>query len=191
MDVTAIVTDHPQMEGRAVENEFVELATRMRPSLDAVALRIVGNRHDAADVVQESYLRAWRALPSFRGESRLSTWLHTIVVNRALSTRDRTRRRREEPWATDGSHEVVEHHTPDDPARRAEGDVLRQKLLEALRELPPGLRYVVVLRDVNGLSHDAIANQLDISVGASKIRLHRARRRLQETLAASPLRATA
>lgn len=70
-----------------LEREFPATVTTMRPTLSKVALRIVGNEQHAADVVQDSYLRAWRALPGFKGDSKLSTWLHAIVVNTSIEPR--------------------------------------------------------------------------------------------------------
>jgi RNA polymerase sigma-70 factor (ECF subfamily) len=164
----------------AQEQEFFEVAAGMRPALCSVALRIVKDEEDAADVVQDSYLRAWRALPGFRGDSLLSTWLHSIVVNRALSMLASRRRHRHELLADDGAHDPIELHVATDPALAAEWGATRDALVIALRNLPAQSREVIVLREVHGFSHAEIAMSVGISVTASKVRLHRARLRLRD-----------
>jgi RNA polymerase sigma-70 factor (ECF subfamily) len=142
-----------------------------------LALRLTGNREDAADVTQEVYLRAFRSLHGFRGDAAFSTWMYRITANCAASTLSRRRRHRADHLGPD---EVLVDPRPDhDPQMWAEADDLRSRLLEALDDLPPRLRAVVVLRDVYEMPHQAIAEELGISVAAAKVRLHRARHRLR------------
>jgi len=170
------MTDDARIEmTRSDEHELLATITTMRPALSRVALRIVGNEDDAADVVQDSCLRAWRALPGFRGDSKLSTWLHAIVVNVSLSA---LQRRRQHP--TDHLSDLDEARLPDpreqaDPHAAAESTDLRHELLHAVDRLPRTLRDVVVARELRGMTHSQIATALGISEGASKVRLHRAR----------------
>ena len=144
----------------------------------SLALRLVGNAEDARDVVQDTYLRAFRAISRFRGESAVGTWLFRITSNCAHNVI--RRRRPTEP--------LVEANTPidddpsHDPAAAAEGSELRSRLLAALATLPAKLREVVELRELADLSHDAIAKQLGITESAAKVRLHRARAKLREHL---------
>lgn len=149
-----------------------------------LAYRLTGDHEDARDVTQDAYLRAYRALPRFRGDARFTTWLYRITANSASTLLGHRARHRHEEW--DEEVPVVDERVQVDPVARAEGDSLRHHLTEALRRLPPGLRQVVVLRDVYDLPHDAIAEELGISVTAAKVRLHRARRRLREDLYARP-----
>lgn len=158
---------------------FSELVNRHQHEVYTLALRLTSDRDLAADVAQEALVRAWRALPRFRGEARFSTWLHRITVNTAWSQRARARRHRHE-----SIDEVVidlraNETTPEDWGEAAD---LRPRLLAALRELPAGMRAVVVLKDVQGWSHGEIAEALDITVAAAKVRLHRGRRRLRDRL---------
>jgi RNA polymerase sigma-70 factor (ECF subfamily) len=158
---------------------FSELVNRHQHEVYTLALRLTSDRDLAADVAQEALVRAWRALPRFRGEARFSTWLHRITVNTAWSQRARARRHRHE-----SIDEVVidlraDETTPEDWGEAAD---LRPRLLAALRELPAGMRAVVVLKDVQGWSHGEIAEALDITVTAAKVRLHRGRRRLRDRL---------
>jgi RNA polymerase sigma-70 factor (ECF subfamily) len=161
------------------QDAFSELVVRHQNEVYTLALRLVGDRELAADVAQEAFVRGWRALPKFRGDSRFSTWMHRITVNTAWSLRARAARRRTESL----DDLVVEPQaTGLSPERAGEVSELRPHLEAALEVLPVGTRTVVVLKDVYGWSHPEIAEHLDISVTASKVRLHRGRKRLRDEL---------
>ena len=145
-----------------------------------LAYRLVGNEEDARDVVQETYLRAHKGIRKFRGDAQLSTWLHRITANCASTYLGRRLRQRHEQLPDE--FEIADEHPQGDPVQRADLGDLRAELTEALMQLPPKLRAVVVLRDIYDLPHEAIAEQLDISESAAKVRLHRARKRLRERL---------
>lgn len=143
-----------------------------------LAHRLTGDDDDARDVVQETYLRAYRGLARFRGDAQFSTWLYRITANCASTHLSRRRRHRHEELTDDVPiGDLVPAH---DPEQRAQQMLLRDRLQTALRALPPRLRAVVVLRDVYDLPHEAIAAELGISESAAKVRLHRARRKLRE-----------
>ena len=166
------------------DGAFEALVRATHAETYTLAFRLTGDDEDARDVTLDTYLRAYRALERFRGDARFQTWLYRITANSASNLLGQRARHRhdelteEAPLADDRIHI--------DPVARAEGDALRHHLTEALRRLPTGLRQVVVLRDVYDLPHDAIAQELGISVTAAKVRLHRARRRLREDLYAEP-----
>ena len=150
-----------------------------------LAYRLTGDEEDARDVVQESYLRAYRGLRRFRGDAQFSTWLYRITANCASTELGRRARHR---------HDDLDDELPDATWRGTSGPelavdnvALRERLEGALGALPPRLRAVVVLRDVYDLPHDAIAAELGISVSAAKVRLHRARRRLRQDLFLAPV----
>jgi RNA polymerase sigma-70 factor, ECF subfamily len=155
----------------------------------AVARRIVRNEEDAHDAVQTAYLSAFRAIGTFEGGCRLSTWLHRIVVNAALMKLRRDRRRPEESieallprFQEDGHH--VERFSPTDlPAdvqlERAE---FRAIIRECIAELPEAYRTVLLMRDIEDLSTNEVADILRITPNAAKIRLHRARQALTTLL---------
>ena len=145
-----------------------------------LAYRLTGNEEDAKDVVQEAYLRAYKGLRRFRGDAAFSTWLYRITANCAAT--QLTRRSRHRHDELDDEFEMTDLHPEINPEARADASVLRQQLREALDDLPPRLRAVVVLRDVYDLPHEAIAAELGITEAAAKVRLHRARRRLRETV---------
>lgn len=159
---------------------FEELVRQTYADTYTLAYRLVGDEEDARDVVQETYLRAHKGLKKFRGDAQLSTWLHRITANCASTFLGRRGRHRHDQLSED--FELADDEPERDPVFQADLGDLRSNLVAALMELPPKLRTVVVLRDIYDLSHDAIATELDISESAAKVRLHRARKRLRETL---------
>jgi RNA polymerase sigma-70 factor (ECF subfamily) len=158
---------------------FERLVVVTAPEIYALALRLVGNEHDASDVFQETYLRALRALPRFRGEAAFSSWLYRIAAN---CSADLLRRRgRARHLELEDGFQLADERSPD-PAASAGAAEDRARLVEALAALPETLRAVVVLHDVYELPHEVIARELGISRTAARVRLHRARRRLREEL---------
>ncbi|HSJ12904.1 MAG TPA: sigma-70 family RNA polymerase sigma factor [Longimicrobiales bacterium] len=152
-----------------------ELYNRYSPRVFAVVRRLAGDDALAEDWAQEAWVRAFRALPRFRGESRFSTWLHRIAVNSALHGR-RWRQRRV-------SNEVALPLAPEQ-ATRPEQTVLRLSIQRALDTLPEGMRQVVVLHDVEGYTHEEIGAELGITAGTSKSQLFKARAKLRRLLRA-------
>lgn len=172
------MVDGELLEGcrRGEPGAFEELVERTHRQVYTLAVRLVGDRHDAEDVVQEAYLRAYRALPGFRGDARFETWLYRIVANAAMThLRRRGRFGDVLPEAHEGS-------IPDLAAAPAEESLGDAEVSRALAALPEGQRVVVVLKDVYGFSCQEIGDQIGVSEGAVKVRLHRARRRLKELI---------
>lgn len=157
---------------------FEELVRQTYVDVFTLAVRLTSNEEDARDVVQEVYLRAWKGIRRFRGDAQPSTWLYRITANCASTHLARRSRHRTEPFAA--GFDPVELSGDAQPEARAEAGIELEEVARALGELPPKLRAVVVLRDVYGLSHEAIGEELGISVSAAKVRLHRARRRLRD-----------
>jgi len=155
-----------------------------------LATRITGNVQDAEEAVQDAFLSVIRRIETFRGESAFGSWLYRIVANAAYQKlRRRAARRRELPLddvlpAFDDRGRHVDagpdwSTSLDDPARQAE---LRAVLSAAIEELPPDYRTVVVLRDVEGLSHREIVDVLGLTLCNVKTRVHRARLFLRQRL---------
>ena len=140
-----------------------------------LCLRLSSDFALAEELTQEVFVRAWRKLGSFRGESAFSTWLYPLAVNVALSER-RSRRRRDARFVTTDDPSRLER-TPGAPRPEAGFD-----LQKAMAALPPGARAVFVLHDVEGRTHEEIAALLDLATGTSKAQLFRARRLLREAL---------
>lgn len=142
----------------------------------AVVRRLAGDEQLAEDLSQDVWIRAFNKLDQFRGDSGFGTWIHRIARNLALSHLRRRKRRPDvEGEASSGSSAPP----PDDAV------INRQMLEEALEKLPPGYREVLVLHDVEGLTHQEIAEALGVAVGTSKSQLHKARGRMRDLLGAS------
>ncbi len=159
---------------------FDDLVRATYSRVHGLALRLTGNEHDADDVVQDTYVRAYRGLRKFRGDARFSTWLHRITANSASTLMGRRQRHRHDD--IDAVIDLADRREANDPEYLLQNDAVGVRLRRALENLPERLRNVVVLRDIHGLSHREIAERLDISEAAAKVRLHRARRRLRDGL---------
>jgi RNA polymerase sigma-70 factor (ECF subfamily) len=146
-----------------------------------LAYRLTGNEDDASDVVQDAYLRAYRGLRRFRGDSQFTTWLYRITVNCSANLMAKRARTRTEALSEDDP--IMDIRPDSDPEQRMAGEDERARVVRALAVLPWRLRQVIVLRDIYDLPHGSIATELGISEAAAKVRLHRARRRLRELLA--------
>jgi RNA polymerase sigma-70 factor (ECF subfamily) len=164
---------------------FEPLVQKYRDRAWRLAFNVLRDREDAWDVTQEAFVRAWQALPSFRGQSAFYTWLFRIVVNVA-SDRARQRAARGRAFGTERVSEEEWERTmidqgaaPDDEARRAEE---RERITRALAALPEHHRTIIMLSDLEGLSYREIAEVLDIPMGTVMSRLHHARRRLRDIL---------
>lgn len=160
---------------RGDRGAFEDLVERTQHRVYALAHRLVRDRAEAEDVAQEAYLRVFRSLGGFREDARFETWLHRIVVNVAMT---HLRRR--------GRFGVLLRDPEMDPepaaARPADQAVDRDEIRRALRELPEGMRVTVVLKEMYGLTCAEIGEELGLSEGAVKVRLHRARRRMKEAI---------
>ena len=154
---------------RALYDAHVEQVYRL-------AYRLTGAEHLAREVTQNVFIRAFASLEGFRGESAFGTWLHSIAVS--LSLNEIRRRKRE--WARNAPLEdatVLPESAPrSDP-------LLRDKVMEAVNDLPPGCRAVFLMHDAEGYTHQEIGAALGINVGTSKAQLSRARGKLRVALA--------
>ena len=160
---------------------FGELVRIHQNEVYTLAVRLVRDRDLASDVTQDSFVRAWRAMPKFRGDAKFSTWLHRITVNTAWTHRSKRNKVRLEPidsLPADPESQAL------DPARAGESASAASPIEEALNDLSTSIRSVVVLKDVYDWSHAEIADHLDISVTAAKVRLHRGRKELRAKLRA-------
>jgi RNA polymerase sigma-70 factor (ECF subfamily) len=174
---------------RGDELAFEQLVRMEGPRLLAVARRFLRREQDAQDAVQDAFVAAFRALPTFEGNSRISTWLHRIVINVALM-RIRSSRRRPEASIDDFLPQFLEdgHHAAEFQEWRLPSDVrllreeLRERIRQAIDRLPDSYRTVLLLRDIEQLDTDEAARALGTTPNAVKIRLHRARQALRALL---------
>ena len=169
-----------QMAQAGDRDAFQELVRLHQNGVFTLALRLVNDRDMAADVAQDAFIRAWRGLPKFRGDAAFKTWIHRITVNAAWTLKKRAVRHA--ATSLDDAPQIADPTLSGDLERAGENLELRERLREALGQLSRSQRSVVVLKDIYGWSHNEIADALEISVTAAKVRLHRAHRRLRENL---------
>ena len=165
-----------QDESAAVglERQFTEIVEQYSDLAYSVAFRMLRNAEDAEDAVQEAYISAFKALPRFKGQSKLSTWLYRIVVNACLM-KIRKDKSRAKYLSEKEYDDAIVYDWKNDPEEAAVNSELRSTLESGLDLLSPDLRAAVVLRDIQGLSTEEASEALAISVASLKSRLHRGR----------------
>lgn len=166
------------------DRAFGELVHRYEAKVYSLALKMLRNPEDAEDVLQDTFLRAYRGIKSFQGNSTISTWIYRITANSALM------RLRRKHLPTVSIDDADEREAPINIADWAPGPVeqlltkeTQQAMNEAVEALPPEFRQVFILRDVEEMSNSEVAEVLDLSVAAVKSRLHRARLKVRDRLA--------
>lgn len=150
------------------------------PVMLQLATRLLGNRTEAEDAVQDAFVNAWRKLPEFRGESAFRTWMYRIVTNRCLNQL----RARRPATDLDSVPEPAAPEYQSSPARAAESHAATRALAVAMAGLSPEQRACWVLRELHGLSYENIAETVGISLQAVRGRVFRARRYLTEAMSA-------
>lgn len=188
------IADDPSLLGRARDGDvaaFEELVERHRGRVYALALRMLQNPADAAEVAQETFLSAYQHLADFRGHAQFTTWLHRIAMNFCLM-RLRHRKVAEEaereiagPTLDERGHRVVTGYGTDwarRPDERLMDADLRRVIEAAVAKLPPDHRAVFLLKDIEGLTYEDIGLAVGASVPAVKSRLHRARLALRQVI---------
>lgn len=166
------------------EGAFEKLFSENQKLIYNVALKITGNPDDAEDVAQEAFIKAYRNLASFRGESRFSGWLYRLCYNAAM---DHIRKTRDPNLssltADDGSDAEIDVADPaPTPEESAERKETQRIVREAVAQLDEDKREILVMREFSGMSYTAIADALGIEEGTVKSRLSRARLALAEIL---------
>ncbi len=161
---------------------FEDLVRSHEKTVYNLALRMTGDPQDAEDMAQEAFLKAYRSLGEFRGESKFSVWLYRIVSNVCL---DHLRRQSRRPTvsltAEDEEGEQTQWDVPDEslsPERLLEQKLMREAVQKGLNALPEEQRQILLLREIRGLSYEEIGRILDLEPGTVKSRIFRARKRL-------------
>lgn len=169
------------------EQAFTQLMHDNEKRIYNLTLRMTGNPEDAMDLAQDTFLNAWKGLKFFKGDSAFSTWLYRLASNACIDFLRRQKRRQDIslPLAADGEDEDRLPDVPDDryrPDTRLEQQELRCAVNEGLQQLSDEHRQVLVMREVNGLSYQEIADILDLEAGTVKSRIARARLSLRKIL---------
>ena len=166
-------------------NAFEQIVTTYEKKVYNMALRYTGDPEDALDICQEVFLRVYRFLPKYRGESTLSTWIYRITMNVCHDTAGNKTNIYElsldsGPGDDEQTTEIADLRY--DPEKEFEKKHTRQLVQQAISMLDSDHRDVIIMRDINGLSYDEISNVLNISTGTVKSRISRAREKLKNFL---------
>lgn len=168
--------------------DFDDLVDRHEKPVYNLIFRLIGDPDEAADLTQDTFVAAYKSYGGFRGESSVSTWLCRIAVNKCKNRfRDYERRRSVEGGSLDAENEAAPQSAWSDdsaitPHAAVERKELRERIERAIYELPSDYRIVAVLRDLQGLSYDEIAEAAELSVDVVRTRLARARGMLRQKL---------
>ena len=163
-------------------NAFETLVLEYEKNVYNIALRMTGNSEDAADMTQEAFIKAYNSLQSFRGDSKFSVWLYRIVSNVCLDfLRSKNRRPTvslsvEDDDGADAQLDVADESQS--PELLLDRKLTLDSVRRGLDSLPPDYRQILLLREIQGLSYDEIAQALSLEVGTVKSRIFRARKRL-------------
>ena len=162
------------------QSAFEQLVVRHQDLVFSLAFKLTGNKEMANDVAQEAFIRAWKAIDKFRGDSTFGTWIYRITVNSAWTLRKKAKKHN--TLNIDDTSEPVVIDEKRDPELVAINSDLSSTLINALDKIPLDQRIIVELKNIEGRSHKEIADFLGISVTAAKVRLHRAHQRLRDIL---------
>ena len=162
------------------KSAFEELVKRHQDLVFSLSFKLTGNRELANDVAQEAFIRAWKAIEKFRGDSTFGTWIYRITVNTAWTLRKKAKKHYS--LNIEDTQEPVVIDEKKDPELVAINSDLSVVLRKALNQIPLEKRIIVELKNIEGRSHKEIADYLDISVTAAKVRLHRAHQKLRNIL---------
>ena len=154
-------------------NAFEKLVTEYERAVYAIAQRMTGNAEDAADMTQETFIKAYNSLSSFRGDSKFSVWLYRIATNVCLPTVSLSM---EDDDGEEGELDIADESQS--PERLLERGLTRDAVRRGLNALSPEYRQILLLREIQGLSYEEIADVLTLEVGTVKSRIFRARKRL-------------
>ena len=162
------------------KSAFEELVKRHQELVFSLSFKLTGNRELANDVAQEAFIRAWKAIGKFRGDSTFGTLIYRITVNTAWTLRKKAKKHYS--LNIEDTQEPVVVDEKKDPELVAINSDLSLVLRKALNQIPLEQRIIVELKNIEGRSHKEIADYLDISVTAAKVRLHRAHQKLRNIL---------
>lgn len=166
---------------------FEELVKKTKDKIYNLGLKFFGNKEDAADLLQETYIKAYESLPSFEGRSSFSTWLYRIATNFALMKLRKEKYKKisidEIKKTADSTYNNIDiSDWTNNPYFHYRNEELREILYSAINSLPPRYKTIFILHDIEGLSVEEVAKILSLSIPTTKTRIHRSRLYLREKL---------
>ena len=169
------------------KSEFAQLVERFSGKIYNLALKVLNNQHDAEDALQETFIKIYQALPSFKGESKISTWIYRIAMNEALMVIRKRKPEFDFYSSENGKDNITRLATltanwSNHPEKELLSNESRAYLEEAVQQLPEKLKIVFLLRDIEGLNIKETAEVLTLTEENVKVRLWRARSHLRELL---------
>lgn len=181
----SVLVRRAQQEDMAAYDELVR---RLQERVYATIYHMTANHEDASDLAQETFIKGYQALHSFKGDSSFYTWLYRIAINKTINFLKQNRKRtqlslNDLDFNTEHDPELVALVSDNTPRRDLNLSELQEKLNEAMMKLSEVHRLVVTLHDIQGLPHDEIATIMDCNVGTVRSRLFYARQQLQAHLA--------
>jgi RNA polymerase sigma-70 factor (ECF subfamily) len=187
IDRMGSATSDEQIVERALTGDaeaFGEIVLRWERRIFALSFGMLGREEDARDATQETFLAAFRNLRAFRGEAKVSSWLHRIAVNQCITRQRRAKVRNESAIETEEEKNATKFSSPSrySPARVVEGRQKTDAVRRAVNSLPPDLRQVIVMKEFEELTFKEIAEALDLPLSTVKSRLYTALQQLQMRL---------
>ena len=169
------------------QQAFEQLVLDNQNKVYSLALRLTGDREEAADLAQEAFLKAWQGLPAFQGESSFATWIYRLATNVCIDYLRKQKRRRQVESEVSLDDEELSWTEPadwsQDPHRQLERSEQGRALARGLEALPEQQRQILVLRELSGLSYQEISQKLGLDMGTVKSRIARGRMALRKILA--------
>ena len=162
-------------------DSFEILVRRHQRTIFNLVYRLLGDYDEAAEVAQEVFLSAYKSIGQFRGDANFSTWLYRIGLNHASTRRKSLNNTQQRHVPLDGTEVIADGAV--DPAKSFEHKEIQQRVQQALNSLDPADARIILLRDLQDVPYEDVAEMLDIPVGTVKSRLHRARQALKANLA--------
>ncbi|HEX8288225.1 MAG TPA: RNA polymerase sigma factor [Pyrinomonadaceae bacterium] len=181
-----------QLVGLAISNNaeaFGEIVKRWERKIFALCFGMLGSEADARDATQESFIAAYRNLANFRGEAKVSSWLHRIAVNQCLTVKRRAKTRSEDFLSEDESAEDTTFVAPAhlSPLRKTEQNERLTLIRQAIGSLPADLRQVIVMKEFEEMTFQQISEILNLPLSTVKSRLYTALKQLRSKLERTPL----
>ena len=181
-----MITDDDRATVESIINGNVEdfslLVGKYQLKITNLCLRYTKNYHDAEEVAQESFIRAYKSISKFRFDSKFYSWLHRIAVNCSLNYINSKEKTKEKETITENTGLIDTRTSDDNPDDYYDLDELSEKMNKVFESLSSQLRDIVIMSDIEGLSYEEISHKIGIPIGTVRSRLHRARDLMQKVI---------